>query len=556
MTEPDQKREEQPAGTSAAPDVDTLAETMTAAVPPPEAVQPPHEPEDGPSTLSAEATDAALEAEEALEALAEAEAAEEEAGGETVPGGQAAETAATVQDEAAPPTVSLETLKRFVLTPKLERKVAKAIDEEKLKKAGKLARRLHAADLADLLERLSYEQRAILLEVLREGFDPEVLPYLDENVRDDVIEILGPEAVGRAIAELDSDDAIAIIEDLEDAEKQAILEAVEPTGRALLEEGLTFPEYSAGRLMQRELVAVPSHWTVGQTIDFMRTNPNLPDDFYEIFVVDPRFRPIGLVSLGKLLHNKRPIRLRDIMSGDFVRLQAETPQEEVAHLFRQYGLVSAPVVNDSGRLLGRVTVDDVVDIVDEEAEEDILRLGGVSESDLQSNVLETTKQRFLWLLINLGTAIMASGVIAIFEATIAQVVALAVLMPIVASMGGNAGTQTVTVVVRALAMRDLSTSNALRVIWKEALVGLLNGVLFAVLIGAIAAFWFEPLIGAVIAAAMVINMLVAGLSGALIPIGLERLKIDPAVASSVFLTTVTDVIGFFAFLGLAAAFVL
>ncbi|MCH2394092.1 magnesium transporter [Oceanibaculum sp.] len=556
MTEPDQKREEQPAGQSAAPDVDTLAETMTAAVPPPEAVQPPHEPEDGPSTLSAEATDAALEAEEALEALAEAEAEEEEARDETVPGGQAAETAATVQDEAAPPTVSLETLKRFVLTPKLERKVAKAIDEEKLKKAGKLARRLHAADLADLLERLSYEQRAILLEVLREGFDPEVLPYLDENVRDDVIEILGPEAVGRAIAELDSDDAIAIIEDLEDAEKQAILEAVEPTGRALLEEGLTFPEYSAGRLMQRELVAVPSHWTVGQTIDFMRTNPNLPDDFYEIFVVDPRFRPIGLVSLGKLLHNKRPIRLRDIMSGDFVRLQAETPQEEVAHLFRQYGLVSAPVVNDSGRLLGRVTVDDVVDIVDEEAEEDILRLGGVSESDLQSNVLETTKQRFLWLLINLGTAIMASGVIAIFEATIAQVVALAVLMPIVASMGGNAGTQTVTVVVRALAMRDLSTSNALRVIWKEALVGLLNGVLFAVLIGAIAAFWFEPLIGAVIAAAMVINMLVAGLSGALIPIGLERLKIDPAVASSVFLTTVTDVIGFFAFLGLAAAFVL
>ncbi|MDM7946132.1 MAG: magnesium transporter [Oceanibaculum nanhaiense] len=550
MNETDQKRDEQQAGHSAAPEAEAaaMAETMTAAVTAEEAVQP-RDPVDGPSTLSAEATDAALEAEEALEALSEEEG---EAAGEE-PG--LAQAGADAGGTAAPAGES-ETLKRFVLTPKLERKVAKAIDEEKLKKAGKLARRLHAADLADLLERLSYEQRAILLEVLRESFDPEVLPYLDDNVRDDVIEILGPEAVGRAIAELDSDDAIAIIEDMADAEKQAILDAVEPTDRALLEEGLTFPEYSAGRLMQRELVAVPSHWTVGQTIDFMRTNPNLPDDFYEIFVVDPRFRPIGLVSLGKLLHNKRPMRLRDIMSGDFVRLQADTPQDEVAYLFRQYGLVSAPVVNDSGRLLGRVTVDDVVDIVDEEAEEDILRLGGVSESDLQSSVLATTKQRFLWLLINLGTAILASGVIAIFEATIAQVVALAVLMPIVASMGGNAGTQTVTVVVRALAMRDLSRSNALRVIWKEAAVGLLNGMLFAVLIGAIAGFWFEPMIGGVIAAAMVINMLIAGLFGALIPITLERMKIDPAVASSVFLTTVTDVIGFFAFLALAAAFVL
>jgi magnesium transporter len=548
MTDTDQKRNPQQAGHSAASEAEAMAETMTATVTVDEAVQP-HDPVDGPSTLSAEATDAALEAEEALEALAEE-------------GGEASDaTARPAQpgSDAAPamaPGAESETLKRFVLTPKLERKVARAIDGDKLKKAGKLARRLHAADLADLLERLSYEQRAILLGELRADFDAEVLPYLDETVRDDVIELLGPEAVGRAIAELDSDDAIAIIEDMADAEKQAILDSVEPTDRALLEEGLTFPEYSAGRLMQRELVAVPSHWTVGQTIDFMRTNPNLPDDFYEIFVVDPRFRPIGLVSLGKLLHNKRPVRLRDIMSGDFVRLQADTPQEDVAYLFRQYGLVSAPVVNENGRLLGRVTVDDVVDIVDEEAEEDILRLGGVSESDLQSSIFDTVKQRFLWLLINLGTAILASGVIAIFEATISEIVALAVLMPIVASMGGNAGTQTVTVVVRALAMRDLSTSNALRVIWKEAAVGLLNGLVFAMLIGLIAGFWFDPVIGGVIAAAMVINMLIAGLSGALIPIGLERLKIDPAVASSVFLTTVTDVIGFFAFLGLAAAFIL
>ena len=292
---------------------------------------------------------------------------------------------------------------------------------------------------------------------------------------------------------------------------------------------------------------------MGQTIDFMRTNPNLPDDFYEIFVVDPRFRPIGLVSLGKLLHNKRPMRLRDIMSGDFVRLQADTPQDEVAYLFRQYGLVSAPVVNDSGRLLGRVTVDDVVDIVDEEAEEDILRLGGVSESDLQSSVLATTKQRFLWLLINLGTAILASGVIAIFEATIAQVVALAVLMPIVASMGGNAGTQTLTVAVRALAMRDLDPRNAMKFVVKETLVGSINGLAFAAMVSGVSFVWFrDGDIAMVIAAAMVVNMVVAGLAGTLIPLGLDRFKVDPAVSSGVFLTTVTDVVGFFTFLGLAA----
>ncbi|MBU0726115.1 MAG: magnesium transporter [Alphaproteobacteria bacterium] len=518
--------------------------------------QPDHRPDhgddmDGPSTLSPAATDAALEAEEALEALAREQGVPEPAEPPMPSGGDPA-----APEDAAPAQMPSEMLKRFALTPKLERRVAKAIDEDKLKKAAKLAHRLHAADLADLIERLSYEQRALLLEGLRDRFDAEILPYLNETVRDEVIDLLGPETVGKAISELDSDDAIAIIEDMEEGEKEAILATVDPADRALLEEGLTFPEESAGRLMQRELVAVPSHWTVGQTIDFMRTNPNLPDDFYEIFVVDPRFKPVGVLSLGRLLHHKRPVRLRDIMATDFVRLQADTPQAEVAHLFRQYGLVSAPVVNDSGRLLGRVTVDDVVDIVDEEAEEDILRLGGVSESDLQSSVFDTVKQRFMWLLINLGTAIMASGVIAMFEGTIEQIVALAVLMPIVASMGGNAGTQTVTVVVRALAMRNLSTSNALRVIWKETAVGLLNGTIFAVLIGLIAGFWFDPIIGGVIGAAMIINMLVAGLSGALIPIGLERLKIDPAVASSVFLTTMTDVIGFFAFLGLARAFLL
>ncbi|KZC98239.1 magnesium transporter [Oceanibaculum pacificum] len=541
MSDADQKRPQDEADLTTVPADDVMP------APPPSPEMARREEDEGPSTLSAEATDAAIEAEEALEALAEAQ-------GESVEEAPADSPGEFSSGEQPEPVSEMQ--KRFALTPKLERKVAKAIDEEKLKKAGKLARRLHAADLADLIERLSYEQRAQLLDVLRDSFDAEVLPYLDETVRDEVVELLGPETVGRAIAELDSDDAIAIIEDLDEGEKEAILAAVDPADRALLEEGLTFPEYSAGRLMQRELVAVPSHWTVGQTIDFMRTNPNLPDDFYEIFIVDPRFKPVGVLSLGRLLHNKRPVRLRDIMSGDFVRLQAETPQDEVAYLFRQYGLVSAPVVNESGRLLGRVTVDDVVDIVDEEAEEDILRLGGVSESDLQSNVLATVRQRMPWLLVNLGAAILATRVIALFEGTIEEIVALAVLMPIVASMGGNAGTQTMTVMVRALAMRELSVSNAWRVVGKELLVGLLNGVVMATLIGMVAGLWFSPLIGAVIAAAMICNLITAGLMGTLVPLTLQKCKVDPAVASAVFLTTITDVMGFFAFLGLATAVLL
>ena len=506
---------------------------------------------DGPSTLSPAATDAAIEAEEALEALAREQGVPEPAEPPMPSDGDPA-----APEDTGPAQMPSEMLKRFALTPKLERRVAKAIDEDKLKKAAKLAHRLHAADLADLIERLSYEQRALLLEGLRDKFDAEILPYLNETVRDEVIDLLGPETVGKAISELDSDDAIAIIEDMEEGEKEAILATVDPADRALLEEGLTFPEESAGRLMQRELVAVPSHWTVGQTIDFMRTNPNLPDDFYEIFVVDPRFKPVGVLSLGRLLHHKRPVRLRDIMATDFVRLQADTPQAEVAHLFRQYGLVSAPVVNDSGRLLGRVTVDDVVDIVDEEAEEDILRLGGVSESDLQSSVFATVKQRIPWLVVNLGAAILATRVIALFEGTIEEIVALAILMPIVASMGGNAGTQTMTVMVRALAMRELSVSNAWRVVGKELMVGLLNGLLMACLIGAIAGLWFGVQIGGIIAAAMVCNLITAGLMGTLVPLTLQKLKIDPAVASAVFLTTITDVMGFFAFLGLATAVLL
>jgi magnesium transporter len=323
----------------------------------------------------------------------------------------------------------------------------------------------------------------------------------------------------------------------------------------VIEQGLSLPEYSAGRLMQREMVAVPAYWTVGETIDYLRSAARLPEDFYVIYVVDPRHRPVGLVRLSTMLRHQRRVRLRDIMEVEMPLISTVADQEEVARLFRDRDLLSAPVVDASGRLVGRITVDDVIDVIEEEAEDDMLRLAGVAEVDLYRAVVDTVKARVSWLGINLVTAILASLVIGLFADTIESVVALAVLMPIVASMGGNAGTQALTVAVRSLATKELTPANAKRILGKELVVGLLNGLIFAVVIGGIAWFWFgRPEIGWVIATAMVINLAVAGLSGIAIPLALERLNIDPAIASAVFLTTVTDVVGFFAFLGLAAAF--
>ena len=415
----------------------------------------------------------------------------------------------------------------------------------------------HAADVAHLLEQLDGDERRLFIEITRHILDPETLSHLDEAVRAEVLEYLTPKEVAAAVVELHSDDAVDILEDLDEEQKRQILESIPPEERALIEEGLTFPEESAGRLMQRELVAVPSYWTVGETIDFLRASGDLPDDFYDLFLVDPAHKPVGAVPLSRAIRNRRNVKLEDIMETDLRTIPAETDQEEVAYMFRQYGLVSAPVVDSAGRLVGVVTVDDVVHVIDEEAEDDLMKLGGVKEDDLYRAAIDTTRSRFSWLVINLVTAILASFVISIFESTIERVVALAVLMPIVASMGGNAGTQTLTVAVRALAMRDLTEANAWRFVGKEVMVGSFNGILFALLAGVVAGFWFENLqIGFVIGAAMVVNMVVAGLAGTLIPLGLDRLKIDPAVASGVFLTTVTDVIGFLAFLGLATLFLL
>ncbi len=441
----------------------------------------------------------------------------------------------------------------YGISADLVRTVSEALERGDEAEARQLATDLHEADLADLLENLDRDDRPRLIRILGDAFDLEVLTYLDSSLREDIIEALEPRQLADSLSDLDSDDAVDIFEDLDQEAQREVLEALPRADRIALEESLSFPEDSAGRIMQREVLAVPSSWTVGQTIDYMRAAKDLPDDFYDLYIVDPKHQPIGFVPLSRAMRTKRPVALTDIMTDDMKVVPIEMDQEEVAYLFRQYGLVSAPVVDGAGRLIGVVTVDDVVHIIDEEAEEDLLKLAGVQEADLYSAVLDTTRSRFSWLLVNLFTAVAASLVIAIFEETIERVVALAVLMPIVASMGGNAGTQTLTVAVRAIAMRDLSAGNAWRFVGKEVLVGLANGLIFAVLAGLLAWVWFDaPMIGAIIAAAMVINLVVATLSGALVPLGLEKLGVDPAVASSVVLTTVTDVIGFFAFLGLAA----
>ena len=421
---------------------------------------------------------------------------------------------------------------------------------------------LHYTDIADLVERLHDEDRSRLLTIMGPEFDGDVLIELDETVRDQVIDEVGLETVAQAVTQLESDDAVEIIEELEEHEQQQVLNAISDEDRALIEESLSFPEDSAGRLMQRELVTAPTFWDVGNTIDFLRRNADsddnpLPDHFYVVYVVDPAHRPVGMVWLDKLLRTGRSVTVTEVMEPDMKVIPVMSDQEDVAFLFRQRDLVSAPVVDNGGRLIGAITIDDIVDVIDEEHEEDIMRMGGVRGDDLYSAVLDTTRARFSWLLVNLLTAIVASIVIGLFDATIDQIVALAILMPIVASMGGNAGTQTLTVAVRALAMKDLTATNAARLVGKEILVGFANGLVFALLAGGVTWFWFEnPMLGAVIAIAMVVNLLVAGLAGTVIPLVLDRNGIDPAIASSVFLTTITDVVGFFVFLGLAALILL
>ncbi len=446
-----------------------------------------------------------------------------------------------------------ETDGEYALDRKDVAQVLFAVDREDRESLLAMMDPLHAADIADLLEQINAFDRMRLVRLYDQEFDGEILSELDDAIREEVIGLLKPQVLAEAVRDLESDDVVDLLEDLDEPQQEAILEALEDSDRAAVEQSLTYPDFSAGRLMQREVVMAPEHWNVGEAIDYLRNNDTLPEQFYHVVLVDPRLRPVGNITLGRLMSSRREVLLKSILEETFQTIPVLQDEGEVAYAFNQYHLISAPVVDENDRLVGVITIDDAMAVLDEENEEDILRLAGVDgESRLSDRVIDTTKRRFPWLAVNLVTSVMASLVIAQFEEAISQLVALAVLMPIVASMGGNAGTQSLTVAVRALATKDLTGANIWRVIRREVLVGLVNGVAFAVIMGIVGVIWFDsPALGAVIAAAMVINLVVAGLAGIAIPVVLEKAGVDPALASGAFVTTVTDVVGFFAFLGLA-----
>lgn len=442
----------------------------------------------------------------------------------------------------------------FAPSSELFDQIVEAIDDKDQPALDVLLEPMHAADIADVIEQLSTSDRRDFLSLYSGEIDGEILSEIDESIREEVLDQLPPEVVAEAVREMDSDDVVDLIEDLEQPEQDAILAALDESDRVAVQQSLTYPDYSAGRLMQSEVVAAPEHWSVGEAIDFLRGEDWLPEQFYHVILVDPRQHPIGYVTLGKLLASPRAMRLRDLTEDSFRTIHVAQDEGDVAFAFNKYHLISAPVVDDHDRLVGVITIDDAMSVLDEEHEEDILRLAGVGEdSSISDTVLETVRQRLPWLVVNLATAILASMVIAIFEGTISQLVALAVLMPIVASMGGNAGTQTLTVAVRGLATKSLTASNVWRVVRREGIVGLINGAAFAVVMGVVAWVWFDGIsLGGVIAVAMVVNLFIAALAGILIPLGLDKAGADPALASGTFVTTVTDVVGFFAFLGLAS----
>ena len=412
---------------------------------------------------------------------------------------------------------------------------------------------LHPSDTANLIENLSDETRIKLIELESFNIAPEIFIELNESIQSEVLHLISIDSISEIIKRLESDDAVSILENLELDKKNLILDKLPPKDRFLLEEGLSYPEDSAARIMQREFTAIPSDWTVGQTIDYLRESKDLPQEFLEIFIVDNDFKPIGIVPSSRVLRTARDSKMKAIMREMPVLISVDMDKEEVGHSFENYNLVSAGVVNKNNKLVGMITADDVVTVVQEEAEEDVLRLAGVGNEEITDSVFVKTKRRFNWLLVNLATALLASWVISIFGAEIEKVVALAFLMPIVASMGGNAGMQTLAVTIRAIATKELSSSNINKIITKEFFIGVLNGIIFAIITGAVVQLWFKQFdLSIIIAASMVLNMIVAGLFGILIPVTLKKMNIDPALASSVFVTTVTDVIGFLSFLGIGS----
>jgi magnesium transporter len=431
--------------------------------------------------------------------------------------------------------------------------IARAIHETNIELLREIVAELHEADLGDLIEAIEPDDRVKLVELTGADFHFSALNEVDDSVRDEILEELEPAIVAEGVRELESDDAVELLEGLDEADQEEILEKLPATERDAIERRLLYPENSAGRRMQTEFITVPPDWTVGQAIDYMRDTPDLPDRFYEIYAVDQAKHWQGAVSLDALLRARRPVPLADLIDEDRRRVSVLDDQEEVARMFGKYNLVAAPVVDTTDRLVGVITIDDVVDVIEEEADEDLKALGGVtSDEELSDSVWTIARGRFNWLLVNLATAFLASSVLGLFEGQLEKMVALAVLAPIVASQGGNAATQTMTVAVRALATRDLGSNNAFRVVMREGLVGLVNGLAFAVITGIAAVAWFRISgLGIVIGLAIVCNLVAGALGGILIPMVLDRVKVDPAVASGTFVTTITDVVGFFSFLGIA-----
>jgi magnesium transporter len=457
--------------------------------------------------------------------------------------------------DRAPPSAQDRMDEDDRLKPEFVTRVVNLVEAGDIEAARTLVEPLHPADVADLFELVDRDQRRALAAALSDILDGDVLSEMNDWVREELIDALEPHQVAELAGEMETDDAVAIIEDMEEDDQRAVLRALDPDDRAAIEEALTFPEESAGRLMQRDLIAVPEHWTVGQVIDYLRRGDNLTTDFWEVYVVDAHHKPVGTVLLSWILRTPRSFAIADLMQREQTLIPVDMDQEEVALRFQKYALISAAVVDPTGRLVGMITVDDIVHIIQEEAGEDVLLLSGAGEEgDINQPIRDSYNARIRWLVANLFTALVASSIIAMFGAAIEEMVALAVLMPIVASIGGNAGTQTMAVAVRALAMNQLTRSNTWRTIWREIRLALLNGITIAILIGVGAGLVFSnPQLGAVIAAAMLINIAIAGLAGVLVPVLLERLDQDPAVASSVFVTMITDSMGFFAFLGLAVA---
>ena len=439
------------------------------------------------------------------------------------------------------------------LRPEFVRAVLDAVEDGDDEGARALVEPLHPADIADLFELTPQEDRAALARAVTDLLGGDVFAEMNDYVREDLIDALEPHQVADLASELDTDDAVAIIEDMDEDEQRAVLRALDPDDRAAIEEALSYAEESAGRLMQRELIAVPEHWTVGDAIDYLRGHEELTTDFWEIFVVDPAHKPIGTCQLSWMLRTPRGIAIADVMKREQTLIPVDMDQEEVALRFQKYALISAAVVDHGGRLVGMITVDDIVHIISEEAGEDTLRLAGAGDGDINEPIRLTVRTRFTWLVVNLGTAMVASSVVGLFQGTIASFALLAVLMPIVSGMGGNAGTQTLAVVVRALATNQLTSSNTARMIGREFRIAAANGVMLGTLIGCGTYVIFRNTdLSLVIAAAMLVNNITAGLSGVLVPVTLDKFRIDPAVSSAVFVTTMTDTMGFFSFLGLAS----